>query len=276
VKQRDVPFASLPSASPASLQVTGLTFAYGQRRILDGVSFNAAAGDLIALIGPNGVGKSTLMRCILGFESRFTGSVLIDQADSSGLSAKRLAQMVAYIPQSSAQVFDFTVLELVLMGAAPRLGLLRLPGKQERDEALEVLDSLGIAQLAHRGCGQVSGGEYQLALLARALLQKAHILLMDEPTASLDYGNQYRVMERISELATREFIVLFSAHDPNQVLRFASRALLLEGGRITSDGSTLDVMSAEALSALYGIEVNRYFVGETREIPVCVPEGKRK
>jgi iron complex transport system ATP-binding protein len=244
--------------------------------VLGDVSFVARAGDLIALVGPNGVGKSTLMRCILGFEGRFTGCIRIGGEDVRGLSAKRLAQMVAYIPQSSAQVFDFTVLELVLMGAASRLGLLSLPGPREQAEALEVLDDLGIAHLAHRGCGQVSGGEYQLALLARALLQKARILLMDEPTASLDYGNQFRVMERIAALAAREFIVLFSAHDPNQVLRFASRALLLKGGALAADGPTLDVMSAGALSDLYGIEVSRYFVGKDAPaggIPVCVPEG---
>jgi iron complex transport system ATP-binding protein len=259
-----------------TLEVSGLGFAYGRQQVLDGVTFCARAGDLIALLGPNGVGKSTLMRCILGFEHGYTGNIAICGMDAGALSARQMAQRIAYIPQSSSQVFDFTVLELVLMGAAPRLGLLSVPGVSEQTEALEVLDSLGIAHLAHRGCGRISGGEYQLALLARALLQKAHILMMDEPTASLDYGNQYRVMERIAALAHRDFIVLFSAHDPNQVLRHANRALILEGGTLVADGSPVDVMGEQALSALYGINVRRHVVGgsDGEDFMVCVPEGR--
>jgi iron complex transport system ATP-binding protein len=254
------------------LEVSGLSFSYGVRQVLADVSFTTRPGDLIALLGPNGVGKSTLMRCILGFEKRFGGNISIGGTDVRSLPAKKLAQLVAYIPQSSAQVFDFTVGELVLMGASPRLGLLASPGRCEQDEAAEVLDSLGIGHLIHRGCGQISGGEYQLALLARALLQKAHILLMDEPTASLDYGNQFRVMERIAGLARRDFVVLFSAHDPNQVLRHASRALILEGGAVVADGNPSDVMRADMLSGLYGIDVRSYLVGEGAErFTVCVP-----
>jgi iron complex transport system ATP-binding protein len=161
------------------------------------------------------------------------------------------------------------------MGTAPHLGLFATPGCAERDEALAVLDSLGMAHLAHRGCGRISGGEYQLALLARALLQKASILMMDEPTASLDYGNQYRVMERISTLAHRDFIVLFSAHDPNQVLRHANRALILAGGALVSDGPPADVMGQRALSTLYGIDVRRHIIPgpDGRDFLVCVPVG---
>jgi iron complex transport system ATP-binding protein len=255
--------------------VENLGFAYAKRPILKDVGFVAHPGDLIARLGPNGVGKSTLMRCILGFEHSYSGSISIGGQDARRLHARQLAQMVAYIPQSSAQVFDFTLLELVLMGAASRLGLLRLPGRDEEDEALGILEELGIGHLAHQGCGQVSGGEYQLALLARALLQRAKILLMDEPTASLDYGNQYRVMERIAALARRDFVVLYSGHDPNQVLRFANRVLILEQGRLVADGSPDAMMSADALSTLYRIDVRRYHVGEdAMRVPICVPVGR--
>jgi iron complex transport system ATP-binding protein len=259
-----------------TLEVEGLGFAYDKRPILDGLEFSAHSGDLIALLGPNGAGKSTLIHCILGLERTYTGTIRIENRDIRTVKAKQLAQMVAYIPQSSSQVFDFTVLELVLMGGASRLGLFASPGKAESIEALEVLESLGIDHLAHRGCWEISGGEYQLALLARALFQKTRILLMDEPTASLDYGNQYHVMERIAGLARRDFIVLFSAHDPNQVLRFANRILILENGSLSHDGTPTDVMSAEILSALYGIRVGRYTVGEKDglSLPVCVPLGK--
>lgn len=258
-----------------ALAVKGLSFAYDKHPVLVNVNFSAHSGDLIALLGPNGVGKSTLMHCILGLEKTYGGTISVENRDIKTIKPKDMAQMVAYIPQSSSQVFDFSVLELVLMGGASRLGLFATPGKAENAEAVGVLDSLGIGDLAHRGCGEVSGGEYQLALLARALFQKARILLMDEPTASLDYGNQYHVMERISGLAKRDFIVLFSAHDPNQVLRFANRTLILEDGTLSHDGTPADVMSAKTLSELYGIRVGRYTVGEEGSpIPVCVPLGK--
>jgi iron complex transport system ATP-binding protein len=260
-----------------TLEVKDLGFAYDKQPVLSGVSFTAESGDLIALLGPNGVGKSTLMRCMLGFEKKFSGSISIEGKDIKQLTDKQRAKIVAYIPQSSSQVYNFSVLELVLMGSASRLAMFAQPGKKESAEAMATLDSLGIAHLAHRGCGQISGGEYQLALLARALLQQARILLMDEPTSSLDYGNQFKVMERISNLASRDFIVLFSAHDPNQVLRFANRALILENGSLSSDGKPVEVMNAEALSELYGITVGRYFVGsDDNQIPVCVPLGRAK
>jgi iron complex transport system ATP-binding protein len=259
------------------LEVRGLSFAYGAQPVLISVDFVAHPGDLIALLGPNGAGKSTLMHCILKLEKTYGGTIFVEGRDIKIIKPKDMAQMVAYIPQSSSQVFDYSVLELVLMGGASRLGLFATPGKKENTEAQDVLDSLSIGHLAHRGCGEISGGEYQLALLARALFQKARILLMDEPTSSLDYGNQYYVMERISNLAQRDFIVLFSEHNPNQALRFANRTLILEDGILRYDGKPQEVMTAATLSALYGIRVGRYTVGEDGDpIPVCVPLGRAK
>jgi iron complex transport system ATP-binding protein len=269
----------------AAFEVSGLVFSYGSRRVLDGVTFEARAGELIALLGPNGVGKSTLMRCILGFERSWEGAIRIGGVDARSLSARQLAQQVAWIPQSSAQVFDFTVLELVLMGAAPRLGLLAMPGRAERDEALAVLDSLGIAHLAHRGCGHISGGEYQLALLSRALLQNARVFLLDEPTASLDYGNQvtkgtvrfcqhFTAFLRLTKALQKVDTIVPSPL--SLVLRHATRALILSDGTLFADGRPEDVMSAKSLSALYGIGVRRYTVGEAdgEKVAVCVPMGE--
>lgn len=258
----------------AALEVRDLRFSYGDREVLRGVGFAAEPGDFIAVLGPNGVGKSTMFKCMLGFLTRYEGQVLVGGDDARTLSRKELARRIAYIPQSSDQVFDYTVLELVLMGTATELPMLRTPGKEEEERAMQVLSELGISHLAHKGCGQVSGGEYQLVLLARTLVQNAKVLVMDEPTANLDYGNQYRVMERITRLSKRDFVVMMAAHDPNQVLLHANRALVIDKGVVRADGRPAEVMDDELLSSLYGIDVRRLTAqagGAT--YPVCVPVG---
>jgi iron complex transport system ATP-binding protein len=259
----------------AKLSVEHLAFSYGKRPILQDISFEATDGDFIAVLGPNGTGKSTMFKCVLNFLQGYSGKVLIDGKNTAELSRKELAQHVAYIPQSSSQVFDYSVLELVLMGMAARLPLFQTPNAQHEARAMAVLEDLGIAHLAHHGCGQISGGEYQLVLLARTLLQDAKILIMDEPTANLDYGNQYRVMSKIAGLINKNFIVLMAAHDPNQVLLHANRALIVEGGFVRADGRPADVMTEDALSRLYGIEVHRHAVEDAgRQVPICIPFGQ--
>lgn len=258
----------------AALEVEDLAFSYGSHCVLSNVSFAAEPGDFIAVLGPNGVGKSTMFKCLLGFLSGYEGKVLVGGVDARGMKRKELARRVAYIPQSSEQVFDYTVLELVLMGSAARVSLFSTPGAEEERRALEVLSELGIGHLAHKGCGQISGGEYQLVLLARTLVQDARVLIMDEPTANLDYGNQYRVMERISRLVNRDFVVMMAAHDPNQVLLHANRALVIDEGRVRADGAPAEVMTDELLSSLYGIDVHRISVEDAgRRVNVCVPVG---
>lgn len=257
-----------------SLHVNDLHYAYGSTEVLRGISFTAQPGDLIAIIGPNGVGKSTLFKCILGFLHGYAGEILVDDRNIQQMSRPNIAREIAYIPQSTQQVFDYTALEITMMGLASRLGRFQNPTKSDEEECLNVLGELGIAHLAHRGCGEISGGEYQLVMLARALVQKAKVLIMDEPTANLDYGNQYKVMQKIDDLASAGYTILTSTHDPNQVFLHANRALVLKGGQVLADGAPGDVLTEDVLSALYSIDVAKREVEvDGRTVNVCVPRS---
>ena len=183
-----------------AIEVKNLRFCYGGRPVIGDVSFTAEKGELLAVLGPNGVGKSTLFRCLLGFLEPVSGEILAEGKPLSGYSRRELARKIAYIPQSHTPAFDHTVLDSVLMGMTAQLGVFEQPGGLQREKAMQMLRALGLEKLADRGCMKISGGERQLMLLARALVQDASMLIMDEPTANLDYGNSCRVMERVQQL----------------------------------------------------------------------------
>ena len=253
------------------VELKNVRFSYGERQVLKGIDFSAGEGELIALLGPNGAGKSTLMRCLLGLMKSYDGSISIDGQDVRSLSRPALSKKIAYIPQSAPAVFNYTVLDLVLMGVTGSIGALSAPSKQHEERVMEILEGLGIGRLAQRGCEELSGGERQMALLARALVQDAKVLVMDEPTANLDYGNQNRVMERAAELAAQGYTILFSTHDPNQALLYASRALTLWDGRILTDGAPDQALTEGVLHTLYGIGVRRCALPD-ENVTVCVPK----
>ena len=233
-----------------SIDVRDLSFAYGKRQVLRQVSFRTRPGQLVAVLGPNGAGKSTLFRCILGFLPRYRGEIALCGHDLRSLDRRSLARLAAYIPQSSAPVYNYTVRDTVLMGADPFHG----PGPSQQETADRVLETLGIRDLADRGINEISGGERQLALIARALVQNAEILIMDEPTANLDFGNQQRVLAQIRALTARGYTVLLSTHNPEHALRYAHRILALQGGHIAADGPTETALTPQLLQTLYGIQ----------------------
>ena len=257
------------------IEARAVEFSYRERPVLKGLDFTADAGDVVAVLGPNGVGKSTFFRCLLGFLRPQRGGIYIDGRNIRSMTSAETARHVAYIPQSAPPVFNYTVLDTVLMGVTNSLGVFRTPGPREIKNAMEVLESLSIAHLRRRGCGQISGGERQLTLLARALLQDAGILVMDEPTANLDYGNNWRVMERIVSLAGGGYTIIFSTHDPNQAFLHASQALVMKDGGALAVGPPAKILSEELLSGLYNVNVTihkaPYNGGETM---ISIPGGK--
>ena len=236
-----------------SIEVTDLSFAYGSHIVLNKVSFSVHKGRFTALLGANGAGKSTLFRCILGFLPHYQGCITLCGQDIRTLDHRQQARLAAYIPQISAPVFNYTVLETVLMGASGSISPLRRPDRKQRERALEMLERLGVGHLARCGVNEISGGERQMALIARAMLQQAQILIMDEPTANLDYGNQYRVLETVRGLTENGYTVLMSTHNPEHARRFATDVLALKDGAVYADGPSETTITPTLIEALYQI-----------------------
>ena len=236
-----------------SIDVRELSFAYGRRQVLRNVTFRAEPGQLVAVLGPNGAGKSTLFRCILGFLPRYRGDIALCGHALRSLDRRALARLAAYIPQTSAPVYNYTVRDTVLMGAAGGLEPLRQPGRQQLETAQRMMELVGIAPLADRGIRRISGGERQLTLIARALAQQARILLMDEPAANLDYGNQFRLLQQVRRLTEQGYTVLLSTHNPEHALRFATHVLALHGGTVAACGPVEEMLTEELLHTLYRI-----------------------
>jgi len=242
-----------------SVKVRNLCASYGQHQVLKNVSFDASPGECIAVLGPNGVGKTTLFRCLLGLRTPSSGSISIDGKIMEKYNSAQLAHAIAYIPQNASPVYNYTVLDMVLMGVTHSLPRFRGPAEAHTEKALEILKNLGIMHLEERGCNEISGGERQLVLLARALIQDARVLIMDEPTANLDYANRFWVMKRIQMLGSSGYTVIFSTHEPNHALAYASRVLALKNGEVLLNGNPRTVLTEDALSSLYGIGIH---VGE--------------
>jgi iron complex transport system ATP-binding protein len=256
----------------ACLEVADLAFGYPGKTIGTGVSFVLSAGEVICLLGPNGGGKTTLFKTILGLLPAQGGSVAIGGVPAAALGRAATARTLGYVPQVQTGYFPFTVFDIVLMGRAPHLGPFAAPGRRDRDIARAALATIGIGHLAESSYTRISGGERQMALIARALAQEPRILVLDEPTASLDFGNQARVLDRISALAAAGLGVIFSTHDPDQAFRLADRVAMLHGGLLARFGPPADTITPASLKLLYGVDVAvaEVAVGARRR-HICLP-----
>ncbi len=253
------------------LELEDLAFGYPGRTVGSGVNLSVGPGDVVCLLGPNGCGKTTLFRTILGLLPARAGRVLLDGAPLQHLPRAEVARRVAYVPQAQAVGgFAFTVLEVVLMGRTAHLGPFRAPGRADRAGAMEALAGLGIADLAGTDHTRVSGGQRQLALIARALAQGASLLVMDEPTASLDFGNQSLVLRRVLELRARGLGVILPTHDPGHAFACASVAALLHEGRLAALGPPAAVLDPARLAEVYGVPVPVERLADGHH--VCAPD----
>ena len=242
-----------------AVEVNDLYFSYGKHEVLKGISFEANRGQMMAVLGGNGAGKSTLFKCLLNLRSDYKGSIKICHKDIKTLKRNELSRMIAYVPQSTGRIFDYTVLDTVLMGTTAGLDFFESPKREQIEAAEEALEMLNIKDLANRGISEISGGEMQLVLIARAMVQKAKVLVMDEPTASLDYGNQHMVMEMARKLADETYVIIMSTHNPEQALSYATDILALKAGRILENAPAVDIKYIELIKELYGVEKQNIF-----------------
>ncbi len=255
------------------LSVDGLAFGYPAKPVGKDASFSLGAGEVLCLLGPNGSGKTTLFKTLLGLLPAQAGAVYLDDQDIRGWSRRRLARAVGYVPQAHTAYFPFSVLETVLMGRTAHLGLFATPSPHDIAIADQALATLNIAHLREAIYTRISGGERQLTLIARALAQEPRILIMDEPTASLDFGNQMLVLDQVRRLAERGIGIILSTHDPDHAFLCARRVAMLHQGKVISLGAPAEVITAESLRLIYGVEVDVVTLpAAARVAHVCVPK----
>lgn len=238
-----------------SLRADKISCGYGKKQVLKDVSFELQPGEVCCLLGPNGVGKTTLFRTILGFLPRMGGHFYLGKNDIDECSRKEIAKIIAYVPQAHVPAFPFTVEDVVTMGRTAWFRNGRTPGKEDLQIAAEILDSLSIGHLKDRIYTQLSGGERQMVLVARALAQQPRFLVMDEPASNLDFGNQMRLLAQVMGLKNRGIGIIMASHHPDHAFMCDSDVILISSDGTVSSGHCTEMLTEETLSCAYSIPV---------------------
>ena len=235
------------------ISVKNVTAAYTDETVIEDISFSLEKGRIMGLLGRNGCGKTTLFRCMNGLLKPREGSVILDGRDIGTLSQQEIARTAALVPQATATAFSLTVMDMILLGASCRLKAWQSPSAEMETEARKHADEVHIGNLLDNQFNELSGGEQQLVLIARALMQNTGILFLDEPTSHLDFTNRYMIMDMVEELAAeKNMTVVITAHDPNMILEYCTDVLMIKDKKRFAFGLVDEVMTEENLRALYG------------------------
>lgn len=258
-------------------KLTGRNISYSytpERQILKDISFEFRSGEIVSILGPNGAGKTTFLNCLANLVTLDAGEVLIDGQDIRKMSPRQVARVIGYVPQIIVPSFDFSVLEYVVTGCAPRMGTLSRPKEEHYDIAMEAIRRMGIEKLAHRSYSQISGGERQEVSIARALAQRPAFILMDEPTAHLDYGNQIKVLKTVRSLKEEGYGVILTTHNPDHALLLQDQVAILDKTGVLNTGLSSDVLEEQNLSALYDTELCLFYEEKLDRKVCAAPQFK--
>lgn len=251
-------------------EISDAEFSYnGSDRIFRDVNLSLENGDVMCILGPNGTGKSTLIKCMNGLLKLNSGEIFLDNQNIYSMKKNDLAKIIGYIPQSHNSVFAFSVFDVVLMGRAPHLSLTAVPGEKDYKIAEDSLKSLGILHLRDKSFTEISGGERQMVLIARVLTQQPKILLLDEPTSHLDFGNQIRTLDVINDLSKRGLSVIMTSHFPDHAFLSSNKVAIMNRGSIMDIGTPESVITEDNMRSAYGIDVKILEVDEHRK--ACIP-----
>ena len=253
------------------IRAENISFAYSDTPVLANVSVSVKRGEIVSLLGPNGSGKTTLIKVMLGIYRPRLGAVFFEGRSMLEITPRELAKRIAYVPQFHRMAFAYRVMDVVLMGRLPHKPFFFRYSQEDRETALHALERLSISHLKDKRYTEVSGGERQLILIARALAQGADTLIMDEPANSLDFGNQIRLLDEIRKLAQEGYTFVKSTHFPDHALWIADRVIMLQHGAVIADGKPDDIMNDESICNLYNTRITIIRIDD--RVRTCVPRS---
>ena len=255
------------------LEIINASCGYGKSTIVKDISMNIESGEILCLLGPNGVGKTTFFKTILGFLKLQAGKILLDGQDINKWSKKKLAEAIGYVPQAHTPPFPFSVIDVIIMGRTAHIGMFESPSKKDKEIAEEAMNSLNISYLKDKIYTEISGGERQMVLIARALTQQPKILVMDEPTSNLDFGNQVKVLEEINKLSQKGLGIIMTSHFPDHAFLCCTKVALMQKNNIFTIGNVDEVVTEGNLRMAYGVDVKitSTINNKGEKVKSCVP-----
>ncbi len=236
------------------LEIRNGSFGYGEKPLFSDINLEIGSNTILTILGPNGAGKTTLLKCIMGFLKWKQGETLLDGKEITSYSSSDFWKKTSYVPQAKQGVFSYRVVDAVMMGLNKKQNFFAIPSSEDYDKAIEVLETLGVSQLAHKYCNQLSGGELQMVMMARALVSEPELIILDEPESNLDMKNQLRIVSTIEKIASElKTSCLINTHFPNHALKISNETLMMGYGNKHIQGRTLDIVSEEAIREYFGV-----------------------